>query len=348
MIVYHFFFRSLRTMLRSFMGTLMMFIFPVAFFIFFALLLNSDFDAPDIKIAVDTSTVSASLVRSLELLDEVEVINHFINDESIPSELAEGGFSAYVRKEGGVSKAFVDSGQERILSLLLRAAHFQAENGSADPAETVLIELVDVEPAFMRYSISGLFAMALIQLMIYGTASTILTERASGTWRLLSTLPVSTIHILVGEGASRLIVATLQMLLLYGLVVVFVGIEFNQNPLPFVLMSLVSAVMCVTLGVAVGGGLPDERWGIHVLTFLSLFMLFFGNIFSPMHNIPGLKILVYANPITYSAEAIRWALVGTPSFLPPFMCMLVMILWTIIGLIGVRLTFRYETVTTTK
>lgn len=346
MIASQFFIRSLQALRRSFMASLMMFGFPLIFFFIFGVLVDSDFDLPDIEIAVDTSTVDASLVESLEALDGVEVSHHTFDDQLIPIELEAGGFGAYIHRENGFNKAFIDSARERTLSLVLKAAQIHAEDDLSAPSEVISIERIDVESAFVRYSIPGLFAMALLQLMVYATAMPILTERAAGTWRLFSTLPVSPLQILIGEGASRLIIASLQMLLLYGLTVTFVGITLSQNLLPFVIVSLVSAVMCITLGIAIGGGLPDERWGIHVLTSLSLFMLFLGNIFSPMHDVPGLRILVLANPITYSAEAFRWALTDTPGFLPPPLCLLVMIVWIIVGMLGVRLTFRYETVTT--
>lgn len=324
------------------MASLMMFGFPIIFFFLFGVLIDSDFDLPDTKIAVDQNLSESPLVGKLAEVDGVDISYVRFEIDSVSEQLEEGGYSAFLSRKDSEQVAFIDSSQQRAIRLVLRAAQFEGQTGT----EPFLVEEVDVESAFVRFAIPGLFAMALLQLMIFATAMPLMTERASGTWRLFSTLPVSNYSILAGEGASRFAIATIQITLLYLLTVLFVDITLEESLAPLVGMSVLSAIMCIVLGFAIGGSIPDERWGIHVLTFMNLYMLFFGNIMSPMSEIEGLKYLVLINPITYASEGIRWALTGTQGFVSPGVCVVAMTVWTLVALLVVKYKFRFETKTT--
>jgi len=344
MIWFQFFLRSLRAQRRSFMSTLMLFGFPIIFFIVFGLLFTSGNERQLARIAVTINIAQNPLIVKLQEIEGVEV--DILSNESAETDFNNGKYTAYIKDIEGKLVAKVDKQQQKIFAILMRTIqvdNFSEKNGTIG---NVMFEPVKVESAFAKYAISGLFGLALIQLLIYATAMPILTERGKGAWRLFSMLPAPLVSVFVGEALSRTVLAITQVIILTILMAVFLDFKFENNWLYAVPIFIISIVMAIAIGFAVGGIISDERWGIHVLTFLNLYMLFFGNIFSPVSTIESIRIFALINPITYATDSIRWVITGIPGTFPISIMISIMILWTGLALISSYYFFKFETVTT--
>jgi ABC-2 type transport system permease protein len=339
---FQFFLRSLSSLRRSFMATLMMFVFPIVFFFIFGVLMQSGAQPGTTRIGVAESLAGHELARAFAKVDGVSV--ETLSPERGAEAFAKGDLTAFIVAGPNGPVARVPEAQQRYFRVLARAAHAASIPVGAKQVGSLRIETEPVRSSFVRYAMPGLFALALLQLMIYGTASPLLDERAKGTWRLFATLPISNISIMAGEALSRAVFAAVQMLILALLMAFYLDFETASGWWVMVPIFTLAIVMSITVGFALGGALPDERWGIHTLTFLNLFMLFFGHTFSPSGDGLG-SYLAYVNPITYAADLVRWGLTGTEGILPAPVLAIALCLWTLLALAVGTFFFRFETAT---
>lgn len=344
MVWYQFFLRSQRSLRRSFLSTLMLFGFPIIFFIVFGVLLTSGNERQLANIAVAADLSNHAMIVKLRKLEGVEV--DVIDAETAQIDFNNGKYAAYIEQKSGVLVAQVDMSQQKIFALIARAA--QADNviEKSGSVGAITFKPTKVESSFIRYAIPGLFGLALIQLAIYAIAMPLLMERAKGALRLFAMLPVPITSIFIGEALSRAVFAIGQICLLFMLMVVVLDFDFVHSLFVIIPIFALAIVMAITIGFAIGGCISDERWGIHLLTFLNLYMLFFGNIFGPVSTVPGMRFFVLINPMTYAADAIRWATTGIPGSFPLSILIIMMVLWALVALLVSRCFFKFETVTT--
>ncbi len=305
----------------------------------FGVFMNDAGQQPALRVAVDQAAAQSPLARTLAAFDGFEVVP--MTASQTENAFDRGELALVLASRGGQLEARINKSYQSVVETALKAAQAPASSEGTIPAT-----VIEPKTSFVRYAMPGLFAMALLQLCIYATAVPLLDERAKGVWRLFGTLPISKSNIFLGETAARLVVAALQLCVLIILFETVLDFEVSVGWLKVLPIFLLATIMCVALGFALGGALPDERWGIHVLTFLNLYMLFFGNIFSPSSLDENTRWLALVNPLTYVSDAIREAITGIPGTFPMAWSIAAIAAWTVIAVIAARFLFKFETATT--
>lgn len=164
---------------------------------------------------------------------------------------------------------------------------------------------------FTAYLVAGTVVMTSVFSSTFSSAS-YYRDRDSGVLRLLLSTPHHPRTVLFGKSLASLLIGAVQALIVLVVAAPFVEFEW-QYGLPAGLAVAVAAVvllnvMLTGLAQAVASRVQSMQ-GFHLLMNLALFpLLFFSGAFFPVDGLPmWLKVLAYANPLTYGVDALELA-----------------------------------------
>lgn len=188
----------------------------------------------------------------------------------------------------------------------------------------------------------GLIAMALLQLGLFATATPLLRARDRGTFRHLSTTPVSRLALLLSQVCLRFVIACLQLLLLIGVGTFIFHVDVVGSWLVLITSAVLGAAMLVAFGYAVAGVAPSLESGTLLILLVNFLMLFLGQIFFNLGDVPMLGAIVKCVPVTYLSDLLRQSVLGTAGLLPVWVDMAALSAWTMIGIVSALFTFRFD------
>jgi ABC-2 type transport system permease protein len=188
----------------------------------------------------------------------------------------------------------------------------------------------------------GLIAMALLQLGLFATATPLLRARDRGTLRHLSTTPMSRLGLLMSQVCLRFMIACLQLLLLIGAGTFIFRVDVLGSWLVLVTAAVLGAAMLVALGYGLAGVAPSLESGTLLIMLVNFLMLFLGQVFFNLGDVPVLGTVVRVIPLTYLSDLLRQSVLGTVGLLPAWADMAALCAWTMIGLVCALMTFRFD------
>lgn len=163
---------------------------------------------------------------------------------------------------------------------------------------------------YLAYLFPGTITMILLFTAIFSTIS-VIEDRNEGFLQFVLVAPVSRLAIVLGKVLGGASVATLQgivFLLLWPLVGAFPSLE---SALLAVVAMFVLSIGLTALGLCLAW-VMDSTAGFHAIMNLVLFPMWFlcGAMF-PVATAPAwLKVVMYANPLTYGQATLASLLVG--------------------------------------
>ncbi len=143
-----------------------------------------------------------------------------------------------------------------------------------------------------------------------GGGFTLIQDRESGFLRALLVAPISRTSIVLGKILARLAASLVLVLLLAALLAPFTPVRL-VHPGAVVLAVAGVTASFVALGVALATVLrsPESFRLLAALVTVPLYML--SGIFYPVSTLPlPMRLLAYVNPLTYSADLLRYGLLG--------------------------------------
>ena len=143
----------------------------------------------------------------------------------------------------------------------------------------------------------------------------IVWDRKLDVLKAILVAPVSRISIFFGKVLGGCTDVTIQVLILFLFVPLFPSINPQGIPLS-VLMLFLTSIAMVSLGLAVGSFF-DSLEGFQVIATFLVFPLFFtsGALFPVNEKLPvWLQGVVKLNPLTYTVDGVRGALLGLNTF----------------------------------
>jgi len=164
---------------------------------------------------------------------------------------------------------------------------------------------------FTAYLVAGAVVMTSVFSSTFSSAS-YYRDRDSGLLRLMLSSPASPRTLLFGKSLAALAIGAIQALAVLLIAAPFVEFEW-QHGLAAGILAAVAAVVLVNLmltGLAQAlASRIQTMQGFHLLMNLALFpLLFFSGAFFPIDDLPlWLRVLAYANPLTYAVDALQLA-----------------------------------------
>jgi ABC-2 type transport system permease protein len=137
-------------------------------------------------------------------------------------------------------------------------------------------------------------------------------DRDTGILRMFLSSPHSPRTILFGKSLAGVVIGALQAAVVFVVAAPFVDFDWQYGVIPGLLIAIAAIVLMNVMLTGLAQALASRiqtMQGFHLLMNLALFpLLFFSGAFFPIEDLPmWLRILAYANPLTYAVDALELA-----------------------------------------
>ncbi|VVB88495.1 ABC-2 type transporter [uncultured archaeon] len=162
------------------------------------------------------------------------------------------------------------------------------------------------------YLAPGLIGMAILFSSLMGGVS-IIWDREFGFLKEILIAPVSRFFVALGKAVGGVTTSMIQGVLIM-IIARLIGIEYTSIPgvLASIPVMFISGIGFIGLGIALASKIDSHEGFQMVMSFLTMPLVLLSGAFFPITNLPAwLRVLVYANPLTYGVEALRFCLLGS-------------------------------------
>jgi len=179
------------------------------------------------------------------------------------------------------------------------------------------------------YLAPGLIGMSVLFASLMGGVS-IIWDREFGFLKEILIAPVSRFFVSLGKAIGGVTTAMIQGILIM-IIARLIGIHYVSfwGVLAGIGIMFISGIGFIGLGIAIASKIESHEGFQMVMSFLTMPLVLLSGAFFPIANLPGwLMVLVYANPLTYAVEALRYFLLGK-SFISILLCIAVLVIFSI-------------------
>jgi len=168
---------------------------------------------------------------------------------------------------------------------------------------------------YIRFLVPGILGMTLLFSSSWQGLS-VLWDREFGFLKEIMVAPVGRMSIVIGRIAGGTTTTMIQGLLMLGLTCVF---GFRPSGfLPF-LWSLAFMVLIsftfIGLGLSIASMIKDMQGFGLIANFIMMPLFFLSGALYPLNNLPRwVRVLSYADPLTYGVDGLRGTLIGVSTF----------------------------------
>jgi ABC-2 type transport system permease protein len=159
----------------------------------------------------------------------------------------------------------------------------------------------------------GIVAMSLVGISISSGIS-VIWDREFGVLKEILVAPVSRTSIFAGKALGGCFTALIQGTIVLSLALLLrVPLTPSSFLLSVILMIIISLGL-VSIGLIIASVIETiESFGV-IMNFLIFPLIFLSGAFYPLKEVPEwLRLLSYANPLTYGVDALRYVIIGTSS-----------------------------------
>ena len=232
-----------------------------------------------------------------------------------------------------------------VIFLVFAAAFSTAEPIGAAPDGTGAITVA-------AYSLPGLVAAGVVLSGIQNLGIAIAQERSDGTLKRLGGSPLPVVSYFIGKAGSVIVTAAIQLVLLLAVARLLFGVALPSDAthwVRFAWVFLLSILMATVLGIGISGIPRTGRSASAVIVPILLVLQFVSGVYFTFSDLPGwLQTVAGFFPVKWVAQGMRSALLperfasaeqhgtwdlGTTA--------LVLLAWTLAGLVAARITFRW-------
>ena len=177
------------------------------------------------------------------------------------------------------------------------------------------------------YLAPGLIGMSVLFSSLMGGVS-IIWDREFGFLKEILIAPVSRFFVALGKAVGGVTTAMIQGILIM-IIAWLIGVEYVSILGVFgsILIMFISGIGFIGLGIALASKIESHEGFQMVMSFLTMPLVLLSGAFFPISNLPAwLKVFVYANPLTYGVEALRFFLLGS-STIPVSLSITVLVLF---------------------
>jgi ABC-2 type transport system permease protein len=168
---------------------------------------------------------------------------------------------------------------------------------------------------YLEFLVPGIMAQTvLFSAMFFGAM--IIFDRQFGFLKETLVTPVSRWRIMLGGALGGATTSTIQgaLVLLIAAALGFRPAHWAMLPIAILLMAVLAiAVAGLSSGI---GSMVNDMQGFQAINQFLIFPLYFlSGALYPLEHVPTwLRIIAEVNPISYTVDAMRWALIGTTRF----------------------------------
>ncbi len=309
----------LKMHLRDRQAIVLSLVFPIIFMFALGIAGNGERDPINVGIVdLSRSSLAEKLIGSLE---DDGVFNVKRGEESaLRKGLIDGDIRMLLilppdlQSTGGNNniRVLVDAAQLRQLSLVLPAlekALVRVERSlrGTDPMFTMVVEDVKVRSqGYLEFLLPGLLAFTLMQISVAGSGFNLVEYRRKGILKRLFVTPVTPRDFILGLVFARLLLCLVQLSVLLGIAVMFLGASINGDYASLYAVIILSTIMFLILGFCLGS-IAKTQQSIMAIGNLFIFpQIILSGVFFPIDSLPQLlQPVAAALPLSFTATALR-------------------------------------------
>lgn len=213
-------------------------------------------------------------------------------------------------------------------------------------APVVAIKEEDVQGVRLRYVdflVPGILGVNVMQLAVFSVAFALVADKRRGVLRRIMATPLRPATFLVSQVATRLIMATLQVLIMIGVAVFLFDVHPLGGVLPLLVVCLLGSVLFLTIGFALAGWAETENQVPAIAQLITLPQFFFSGVFFSKEAAPALiRPVTNLLPLTFLNDALREISVQGATLWDVRTPLLGLVVWTAIGLLMAVRFFRFD------
>jgi len=200
---------------------------------------------------------------------------------------------------------------------------------------------------YKGFLVPGIVALAIMQSGILGVVFTIINYKSQGVLKRLQAAPINPGHFLIGQLISRLLIITIQTVVLFiiGVLILDINIALG-NIYAWInigIFSILGSILFLFIGLAISGASPNEDYAAPFANLITFPMMFLSGVFFDNDLLPDwISNITEFLPLTPLVESLREsALYGTNTFelLPQ---LIIILAWIMVAFgVGVK-TFKWE------
>lgn len=361
---YHLTLAQLRMFARNRQMLIWTLIFPFFFMLLFGFLFNNG-NAAVFTVSVvdkDTSATSQELLQELAEQKALQIENEQ-SEERAKAQLENGKIDFLIVFPENFSKQIPTETNQAPASI---AVYYNEKNmAQVQTGLTVIQSIVDgasqnmadykpvlvavpkgisgLKLDYLDFLVPGIIAMQIMSNNMNGVASQIASWRERGVLRRMQGTTLKASTFIAAQITARLVLNSLQALLLLLIGYFVFGVSVNGSFLLLVLFIILGTLTFMSIGFIIAGLAKTPESAGPIAGFISFPLLFLGGVFFPISNIPGyLQPIVNTIPISHLSTALREIMNVGSSFtevLPEFgwLCA-----WLLVGFTIATKSFRWE------
>ncbi len=209
-------------------------------------------------------------------------------------------------------RLLVDLAQMRQLGMILPVFEkalvaVERELRDTEPLFSLTVEDVKARAqGYIDFLLPGLLAFTLMQISISGSGFNLVEYRRKGILKRLFVTPVQPRDFIIGLGLARLLLCVVQLSILLGIAVFFLGATVVGNFVSLYFVIVLGSVVFLSLGFCLGS-IAKTQQAIMAIGNLFLFpQMFLSGIFFPIDSLPDpIQPLANVLPLSFVANALR-------------------------------------------
>ena len=196
---------------------------------------------------------------------------------------------------------------------------------------------------FVNFLLPGVLLMACFTAGLFGVPGFLLERREWGILKRYWVTPLSVARYLVGFSIGQLLVCAIQFIMITLLAQLALGATVNLlQPLPLAFLLLASLTF-LAFGFMIAALSKTENGGMAIANIINMPMMFLGGLFFPIGELPvALRVVMFANPLTYLGDGLRTALGVETGLFPFWLTLLVPSGWLVVCTIVAALRLRWD------
>lgn len=198
--------------------------------------------------------------------------------------------------------------------------------------------------SYVDFVVPGLITMSLLQMTIFSIAFVVAQQREKGVLKRLLATPMRPVDFMAAQVFTRLIIGLVQVLLLVSVAILALNYRMNGSFLAVILVAALGVLVFLSLGFIISGIAKTVETVPAIANMILFPMIFFGNIFFPLDNLPKwLKPVAQVLPIKYLADALRNIMTLGHSLWDVKKDILGLVVWLAIFLVIAARVFSFST-----
>ena len=196
---------------------------------------------------------------------------------------------------------------------------------------------------YIDFLLPGILAMSIMNSGIFGVAFGFVLLKKRGILRRLLVTPMNPRDFIVSQVLSRLVVLTLQVVIMVGAGLLMFDLHFVGSLFDMLVIGILGGIVFLSIGFALSGMSKSEDQVAPLANIITLPMMFLSGVFFSRSNLPGIAhTITDFFPLTYLADGLRTVAIEGASLADVWVQVLGLSVWSVITIILAIKMFKWE------